>query len=560
MGSARPLRGPWVEVRSTSAGIDPEQARAWCQRQTLREIQEVVSPPPTHPVVEGFRSDREADWFLALGSKAGAPLPEVHAAWLESAVLVAAAESVEAVYLAPDLEAGAPSIGSREQLLNEPELRQLTLWSSQAFDLEPDGQIRPRRSDWTAKILPLPLGTTQSPYLGPRREIAIDDLSQTERLVPTAGTHQPLLVLTPFLARGGAEHTLLESLRPLLDRFEVTLVTLAPHRPELGDRRRDFLAVTPRLLCLGDLVHPAAMPGILRSILASTGARVLYNANSTTLFYDFAPGLKQHDPQLRILDHLYDHEVGYIERYSEPGLLESIDACVAENHLVARRLREEFDWPANRVPVVWPCGRAEDELPPVAERPTIRETLRRSLDLEEGDLVFLTAARMHEQKRPLDLVELARRVSDLSQVQFLVAGGGPLEADFDAAVARHPEARIRRLGFRSDVPDLVLAADCGLLVSAYEGLPVFMMECFQLGRPFLGTDVGDLGRVLRETGAGLVVDEPGDLDALEAAVRRLVEPETYRDLTAATAAAARQFSVTACAERYAAVFAADPTA
>jgi len=35
---------------------------------------------------------------------------------------------------------------------------------------------------------------------------------------------------------------------------------------------------------------------------------------------------------------------------------------------------------------------------------------------------------MHPQKRPLDLVSLARRVRDLERVRFLIVGGGGLEA------------------------------------------------------------------------------------------------------------------------------------
>ena len=158
----------------------------------------------------------------------------------------------------------------------------------------------------------------------------------------------------------------------------------------------------------------------------------------------------------------------------------------------------------------------------------VRRELRRELGYDDGDVVLITAARMHPQKRPLDLVRLAERVGDLENVHFLLVGGGELEDEVDAAIAATntaaPGARIRRLPFRTDIPHLLCATDVGCLVSDYEGLPVFLLECLQAGRPFLGTDVGDLGRVLRATGAGPVVDRPGDLDALEQAVRALADP------------------------------------
>ncbi|MEK7837959.1 MAG: hypothetical protein AAB328_08240, partial [candidate division NC10 bacterium] len=70
------------------------------------------------------------------------------------------------------------------------------------------------------------------------------------------------------------------------------------------------------------------------------------------------------------------------------------------------------------------------------------------------------AARIHAQKRPLDLPALALRVKELP-VFFLMVGGGPLEAEVDAAIAAATAggARIRRLPFRTDIPELILAAD-----------------------------------------------------------------------------------------------------
>jgi glycosyltransferase involved in cell wall biosynthesis len=291
---------------------------------------------------------------------------------------------------------------------------------------------------------------------------------------------------------------------------------------------------------------------MLVALIDSLGAELLYNANSTTLFYDFAPRLKSERPAVRIVDHLYDHQVGYIERYG-PELLASVDACVAENHRIAEVLTSRRGWPAARVPVIWPCGRPTTAFPAGAAAVEARRRLRGELGLGPDDLVILTAARMHPQKRPLDLVELAHRVADLDRVRFLVVGGGELEAAVDRAIAASG-ARVLRLPFRDDIPDLIAASDAGCLVSDFEGLPVFLLECLQAGRPFLGTDVGDMGELLRSTGAGLVVDTPGNIDALEAAVRRLADAAELARLTANAAAAAARFDPAACAEAYADVF------
>ncbi len=484
---------------------------------------------------------------------------------LESCLLVAAAEAVDAVVVCEGVAHAPAEPIAEPAAAGLAPARPYALFSSGAWRYDASSDtVRPTRDHLLVKSIgPAGAGaiereaatftdTRRGPYhstekLGPILEVAVRDASLLGR-VPLRSDRPTVLVTVPFLARGGAEHTLFETMRELSDRCRFAIATLAPHRPELGDRRDDFRGITDRIYCLGDLVHPAAMYGMLVGLIDSLGAEVVYNANSTTLFYDFAPRLKVDRPDLRIIDHLYDHRVGYIDRYT-PDLLECVDLCVAENHRIAEVLTGDRGWPAERTPVIWPCGRSSDAFPPPSERARTRHRIRNEMGIDPGDVVFFTAARMHPQKRPLDLVELARRVRDLEHVQFLVAGGGELEDQVDRAITG-AGARIRRLPFRADIPELIVAADVGCLVSDFEGLPVFMLECLQAGRPFLGTDVGDMGEVLRRTGAGIVVDRPGDVAALEAGVRQLAEADEWAELARHATDAGGQFDPVNCAAAY----------
>ncbi len=581
-----PLR---VEVRLAAEGdaaVEAEAATAWCARQTLgsrrplgeltaagydrsgRRLWQVDSRGRATAAPAGGRA-----WFTAPGS-----LPEVGPAFLESCLLVAAAEQVDAVALLERLPS-APKAGSITRL-ETPALRPYCLFSSTAYRYDAaTGDVEPRTRRRLVKVVTGGAETARSrlthhrrrrgPYLSssalpPLLQVGLRDLPARPRgarhAAPTSrnarrrspgGGKTGMLVTAPFLARGGAEHTLFETARALSSDFEIAIATLAPHRPELGDRRDDFHQITRRIYCLGDLVHPAAMPAILGRLLDQLGVETLYNANGTTLFYEFGPRLKAERPGLRVVDHLYDHRIGYIDRYADPDLRTWIDACVAENHRIAEVLVEELGWPRQRVPVIWPCGRSAGAFP--QDPAAARREVRRELELRDSDLVVLTAARMHPQKRPLDLVALADRVRDLDGIHFLLVGGGDLEPQVDAAIAAADGAPVRRLPFRTDIPRLIAAADAGCLISEHEGLPVFLLECLQAGRPFLGTDAGEMAAVLRATGAGLVTGAPGDLDAIEAAVRRLYDPEVRGELAGRAAEAADRFDVESCAARYAEV-------
>ncbi len=547
-----PSHGWSVTLCST---LDLEEIRRWTTAQTLESIEITDQASP------------DLGWFLA----PGAVLPAAPPGWLESALLVASIESIDALALAERVR-NEPQVlpASADELLDAP-WRPLTLFSAQSFRWDPETDtVQPRRNTLTAKVIgPGGIGSApphtsadspmrRGPYLGNRPLPALLEIGLRGRLPvdrPMGQNSQPgVLVTAPFLARGGAEHTLFETLKVLRSTCRIAFATLAPHREELDDRRGDFESLSPHLFSLGDWVHPDAMMPMLLHLIDRLDIDVLYNANGTTLFYDFAPRLKAVRPSLRIIDHLYDHRVGYIERYRDPGLLQSIDTCIAENRPIAEVLTHKFNWPAKRAPVIWSCGRPTDSLPPEGARDTIRRDLRHALGYADDDVVFLTAARMHEQKRPLDLVRLAEAVANTPNIHFLIVGGGPIEEAVDRAIAETPTARIQRLPFRKDIPELILASDVGLLVSDFEGLPVFLLECLQLGRPFLGTDVGDLGRVLRETGAGLVVETPGDVEALAEAVRSLADRTVRREFGANALTASERFSPEHCAREYAQAF------
>ncbi len=548
---------------SPAATWNAEQARRWQASQSYRPLwltrlapdggpSEVLDPEGRTARGEDLPETRWRVWLEEL--------PEGAATAIESCLLVLASEAIDRV----DLELGGESGGSRGA-------RRVVAFRAGKFAFDPaSGELRASAPGALVKTVSLasggvpvflphaPAGARRGAYssdqpLPQPLEVGVEDASSLTRVGPPSVSPR-ILVLAPFLARGGAEHTLFETTRVLAERgeFEFVFATLAPHRRELGDRRGDFRAVSPLLYSLGDLLHPGAMYGALLSLIDSLDVKLVYNANGTTLFYDFARRLRRDRPNLPLVDHLYDHRVGYIEWYTE-DLPSVVDWCVAENHPIAEALASERAFPRERAPVLWPCGRAPGAFPAAADRAATRRRIRAELGVADDRLLVLTAARAHPQKRPLDWVTLADRLR-ARPFELLWVGGGDLERELDRALAAAAAPHARRLPFRDDIPELLTAADVACLVSDFEGLPVFLLEALQAGCPFVGTDVGDIGRVLLPSRAGLVSGPPGDVEAIARALETLLD----RDLRASTAraaeAAAADFGVAACADRYGALF------
>jgi glycosyltransferase involved in cell wall biosynthesis len=158
------------------------------------------------------------------------------------------------------------------------------------------------------------------------------------------------------------------------------------------------------------------------------------------------------------------------------------------------------------------------DLAAFAPDPGRRTATRAALGADER-FAWLTVGRLDVQK---DYPTLLRAFAALpgDDVVWLV-GEGPDRASLEAAaVAADVGDRVRFLGARSDVADLMAAADAFVLSSAWEGLPLVLLEAAAAELPAVVTDVGGNAEVVRHEETGLIVParDPG---ALAAAMGRL---------------------------------------
>jgi glycosyltransferase involved in cell wall biosynthesis len=350
--------------------------------------------------------------------------------------------------------------------------------------------------------------------------------------IPSTPGPRTALFLLPFLAVGGAESLLFELLRALGRTNRLLVVTTDPHLETLGQTVDACREITSHVYTLGDWLPREALAGALRHLVRRWSVESLICWNGNVLFFDEAADLKKRFPDLRILNQLFNHEGGWIEHYT-PSLVASVDRHLAVNTPTAKALTEERGVPADRVVTIHHGVHVPEALTP-AERMARRRDCRASLGLPEDAMVVGTFIRMHPQKRPLDIVRLARRMR-AEPVHFLLVGGGPLDKEVDHELRRDPNIKLLRLPMRPDARELYDALDICLLTSSFEGLPVFLLDGLARGIPCVAPAVGDIPLLLEE-GGGVVVDRPGDLESFAAAVttllnkdRRWAEGERGRD-------------------------------
>lgn len=152
----------------------------------------------------------------------------------------------------------------------------------------------------------------------------------------------------------------------------------------------------------------------------------------------------------------------------------------------------------------------------------IRRRLRHALNIPDDAIVVFTSGRMELVKGyqyQLKAIKQLKERSVWPQLYFMWAGTGTLESQLRAVIAQlEAEDHVKFLGQRSDVPDLLNAADIFVLTSQFEGMPLSVMEGMAKGLAVIATDVSGTGEELGETGKLL----PNPIDDPEGTVNGLV--------------------------------------
>ena len=202
------------------------------------------------------------------------------------------------------------------------------------------------------------------------------------------------------------------------------------------------------------------------------------------------------------------------------GRLTDITLTVStEEAADARRL-----WIARRAV---PVGNGRD---PARFRPdpAARARVRQALGVPDEAVVVVIVSRLVRHK---GYPELLAAMRDVPGAELWVVGdrlpsdhGTDLEPLFAGSGLG---SRLRRLGYRTDVADVLAAADIFTLPSHFEGLPMSVIEAMLTGLPVVATAIRGPREQVVDGETGLLVP-PATTAPLAAALRRLVADPALR--------------------------------
>lgn len=171
-----------------------------------------------------------------------------------------------------------------------------------------------------------------------------------------------------------------------------------------------------------------------------------------------------------------------------------------------------------------------------------RPALRRELDTPEASTAIFIAARMEAWKGHAGLLQALGALKDNPDWTCWIAGGAqrPAEQDY-LQTLREQEirlglvGRLRWLGQRNDIPDLMSAADVYCQPNlGPEPFGIVFIESMYAARPVVSTRQGGPAEFVDDS-CGILV-EPGDLAALAASLGKLIESAVLRRVARITGA------------------------
>ena len=319
-----------------------------------------------------------------------------------------------------------------------------------------------------------------------------------------------ILFLSTSMGLGGADQQLLSAAQVLRDRgHEIRIVSLTPLGP-MGLQARSLGLATDSLEMRRGIPDPRGLARLVRiarawkpdvvhshMVHANLMARVLRMLVPVPVLVSTIHNVYEGGPVLmagyRVTNGLVDHM--------------TIISQAAADRFVGERIVPE------RLLTVIANGVDTDRMRNVP--PDARAVLRGAWSVSDDRFLWLAVGRFEVAK---DYPNMLRAFGEVRarepRALLVIVGQGSLQAEAEALAGELGLGdSVRFLGARDDVPAVMSAADGYVMSSAWEGMPMVLLEAAAAGLPIVATGVGGNGEVVRDGESGFLVParDPGAL-------------------------------------------------
>ncbi|MBN1260836.1 MAG: glycosyltransferase family 4 protein [Anaerolineae bacterium] len=206
-----------------------------------------------------------------------------------------------------------------------------------------------------------------------------------------------------------------------------------------------------------------------------------------------------HEDYARLMAFYLPRVMTWALAFLERRLLKRVDATISASSAFAEKLREQGVRPLvvlGNYPVLAPFEAVSDEM---------AQQVRSALGVGPDVFVLVYIGGFSRTRQLQPLLDAAASLSD---VQIFIWGDGHQRPQVEAAAGQYANVHYKGWLPADQVPVHFAAADAVYycLIPGYPGWPNTLSNAMAAGRPIIANDVGDLGRIIREMGCGVLVD------------------------------------------------------
>ena len=306
-----------------------------------------------------------------------------------------------------------------------------------------------------------------------------------------------ILMIIPWMITGGADKFNLDLVSRIdKKKFNIIIVTTQPNtnpwRQEFDNQAIVYDLTT--------FLNKKYWLGFINHIITQYHIDIIFNTNSF-VGYSMLPYLKAKYPEIPIMDYVHMEEwYNRAGGYSRDSSVVSscIDRTLVCNKHSEKILVDYFKRNPNEVKTVY-IGVDENKFNPENYN---KEEILRELKIENVNQKYIISyiCRISEQKRPLLLIEILRRLKEIRK-DFIcvIAGDGPMLEKVKKMIRRYDLQEFTvLLGNIKETEKIYAISDITINCSIKEGLALTAYESLAMGVPVVTADVGGQAELVNE--------------------------------------------------------------
>lgn len=174
--------------------------------------------------------------------------------------------------------------------------------------------------------------------------------------------------------------------------------------------------------------------------------------------------------------------------------------------------------------------------------PEIRDAKRKEIGVPADAFHIVTAAEINDNKNQKVIIDAIASITD-RDIYYTICGRGPYEKSLNDLINKYGlEDRVRLIGYRTDMEEILQTADVFAFPSKREGFGVAAVEALLCGVPLIASDTRGTKEYARD-GVNALICRSGKSDEYAAAIIKLKSnPDLLKRFSDACRSSAFDFS------------------